>query len=198
MGWMGGEAGWGAEPEIRNADFVTGKNSPTGSAVRAKEPALRLPAAFHTGYAPDMTLFTRSLWPERVRRPYLRLAGALIAAPVVLASVLTLLAFLIAGSTEATEDATLAMTNEAAVVFFITLPAFTLTFGLAGVGLLWSLARRGVLAWLITGAGAGALVATGHGLFVEGGIIPIQMAVAVVLGLGLFTLIRWIAGVRSS
>ncbi len=145
-----------------------------------------------------MTLFTRSLWPERVRRPYLRLAGALIAAPVVLASVMTLLAFLIAGSTEATEDATLAMTNEAAVVFFITLPAFTLTFGLAGVGMLWSLARRGVLAWLITGAGAGALVATGHGLFVEGGIIPIQMAVAVVLGLGLFTLIRWIAGVRSS
>ena len=145
-----------------------------------------------------MTLFTRSLWPERIRRPYLRLAGALIAAPVVLASVMTLLAFLIAGSTEATEDATLAMTNEAAVVFFITLPAFTLTFGLAGVGLLWSLARRGVTAWLITGAGAGALVATGHGLFVEGGIIPIQMAVAVVLGLGLFTLIRWIAGVRSS
>jgi hypothetical protein len=140
----------------------------------------RLPAAFRTGYAPNMTLFTRTLWPERVARPYLRLTGALIAAPLVLAAALTLLAFLIAGSTEFTRE----------------VPAFTLTFGLAGVALLWALGRRGVLAWLVAGAGAGLLVAVGHGLFSPDGIVPMQTAVAVVLGLVLFLLIRWIAGVR--
>ena len=143
-----------------------------------------------------MTLFTRSIWPARVRRPYLRLAGALIAAPLVLAAALTVLAFLIAGSTEFTREGTLAMTNEAAVVFFVALPAFTLTFGLAGVALLWALGRRGALTWLATGAGAGLLVATGHGLFTADGVAPIQMTVAMVLGLVLFPLIRWIAGVR--
>ncbi len=143
-----------------------------------------------------MTLFTRSLWPEGAGRPYFRLAGALIAAPLVLAAALTLLAFLVAGSTELTRDGTLAVTNEAAVVFFVALPAFSLTFGLAGVALLWALRRRGALAWLSAGAGAGALAATGLGLFAGDGIVPVQVAVAVVLGLLLFVLIRWIAGVR--
>lgn len=143
-----------------------------------------------------MTLFTRSLWPDRVRRPFLRLAGALIAAPLMLATVMTLIVFVVAGSTEPTRNGTLAMTMWAAVVFFVTLPAFALTFGLAGVALLWSQGRRGLLAWLTTGAGAGILVATGHGLLVEDGIVPVQMVVAVVLGLVLFGLIRWIAGVK--
>ena len=143
-----------------------------------------------------MTLFTRSLWPERVGRPYLRLATAMVMAPLVLAAALTLLAFLVAGSTEATRDATLAVTNEAAVGFFVYLTAFTLTFGLAGVALLWSRRRRGVLAWLSAGAGAGAFAATGLGVIGACGIDPVQVAVAVVLGLVLFVLIRWIAGVR--
>jgi hypothetical protein len=159
--------------------------------------ALRLPAAFRSRYAACMTLFTRSLWPERVRRPYLRLAGALIAAPLLLAASLTLIAFLVAGSTELTQAGTMAVAKDAAVVFFVVLPAFTLTFGLTGVALLWWLARRGALAWLSTGAGAGVLAAAGHGLFQGGGIVPIQMTVAVALGLVLFALIRWIAGVRA-
>jgi hypothetical protein len=143
-----------------------------------------------------MTLFTRSLWPERVRRPYLRLAGALIAAPLVLVAVLTLLAFVVAGSTETTRAGTLAVTNEAAVGFFVYLSAFTLTVGLAGVALLWRFGRRGALAWLSAGAGGGALAAAGLGLSSGAGFVPVQMAVAAVLGLVLFVLIRWIAGVR--
>jgi len=158
--------------------------------------ALRLPAAFRPRYATCMTLFSRSLWPERTHSPWLRLTGALIAAPLVLASVLTLLAFLIAGSTEPTRQATLAVTNEAAVVFFVALPAFSLSFGLAGVAVLWALGKRGMLAWLTAGAGTGLLVAAGHGLFAAGGFVPVQVAIAVVLGLVLFLLIRWIAGVR--
>jgi len=143
-----------------------------------------------------MTLFTRSLWPEQAGRPYLRLAVAMIAAPVVLASALTVLAFLLAGATESTRESTVVVTLEAAVAFFIYLPAFTLTFGLAGVALLWSLARRGVWDWLSVGAGTGALAAAVLGLLAGGRIVPVQVAVAVVLGLVLFGLIRWIAGVR--
>lgn len=145
-----------------------------------------------------MTRFSRSLWPERVRRPCLRLAVALVAAPLALAAGLTLLAFVVAGSTEPTREATLVVTNHAAVVFFVALPAFSLTIGFGGVLLLWFLGRRGVLAWLVTGIGAGMLVAIGHGFFSGDGIVAAQMVVAVVLGVILFALIRWIAGVRLS
>ena len=145
-----------------------------------------------------MTLFTRSLWPERVGRPYLRLATAMVMAPVALATMLTLLAFLVAGATEMTRADTIVVTLEAAVAFFVYLPAFNLSFGLAGVALLWSRGQREVLVWLATGAGAGALAAAGLGLFAGGRIVPVQVAVAVVLGLVLFVLIRWIAGVRFS
>jgi hypothetical protein len=145
-----------------------------------------------------MTLFTRSLWPDRVQRPVLRMAGALIAAPLMLAAMLTSVAYIVAGSSEPTRAATLAVTNHAAVVFFVALPAFTLTVGLVGVLALWFLGWRGMLAWLATGAGAGALVAAGHGVLASEGIEAVQMGVAVVLGLVLFALIRWIAGVRLS
>ncbi len=143
-----------------------------------------------------MTLFTRSLWPETVGRPYLRLATAMVAAPVILATVLTLLAFLVAGATELTRERTIVVTLQAAVAFFVYLPAFNLTFGLAGVALLWSLGQRETLVWLAAGAGAGALAATGLGLIAGGRIVPVHVTVAVVLGLLLFALIRWIAGVR--
>jgi hypothetical protein len=96
-----------------------------------------------------MTPGARSLWPDRVRRPYLRLAAALIAAPLALAAILTGLAFLVAGSTEPTREAVMAVTRQAAVVFFVALPAFALTFGLAGVVALWVLALRGVTVFLL-------------------------------------------------
>jgi len=145
-----------------------------------------------------MTLFTRSLWPEEVARPYLRLAMALVVAPLVLATALTLVAFVLAGLTEFTRARTIVVTLEAAVAFFVYLPAFTLTFGLAGVALLWSQGRREVLDWFAAGAGAGAIAAAALGLLAGGRIVPVQVAVAVVLGLVLFALIRWIAGVRFS
>ena len=146
----------------------------------------------------SMTLFTRSPWPDTVGHPYLRLAVAMVMAPVALATVLTLFAFLIAGATASTRENAVVATLEAAVAFFVYLPAFTLTFGLAGVALLWSLERRGVLHWLAAGAGAGALAAAGLGLLAGGRIVPVQVVVAAALALVLFVLIRWIAGVRLS
>jgi uncharacterized membrane protein len=143
-----------------------------------------------------MTLFTRSLWPETTRWPYLRLALGLVVAPLLLASVLTLLAFLLAGSTEPDRDSTLAVTRHAAGVFFTVLPGFTLTFGLVGVAVLWALGRRGVLAWFGTGAASGAIVLVLKAMLVSWGIGVIQAAVAVGSGIAIFALIRWIAGIR--
>ena len=143
-----------------------------------------------------MTLFARSLWPQSVRRPYLRLAGAMIAAPLVLAAVLTLLAFLAAGSTETTRTETMEVTNDAAIWFFGGLPAFTLSFGMVGVAVLCALGQCKWWAWLLTGAVTGALAAAGLGLLTDRGIVPMHVLAVAVLGLILFGLIRWIAGVR--
>ncbi len=125
------------------------------------------------------------------RPSWLKLGVAVLAAPVTLAAALTLLAFLIAGSTEPD-----LVTRRAAVVFSVSLGAFSLTFGLAGALALSALGQRGVLAWLGTGAGAGLLVALGTGIFREG-VPPFHIAVAVILGLMLFALIRLFAGVRT-
>ena len=50
-----------------------------------------------------MRLFSRSLWPERIRYPYLRLVLALISTPSIVASILTGLAYLAAQTTEPTD-----------------------------------------------------------------------------------------------
>lgn len=136
--------------------------------------------------------------PDRPARPrrWLRLAVALIAAPLALAGVLTLIAFLIAGATEPDRAGTLAVTRHAGAVFLVALTAFSLTFGLAGALLLGALGRRGVLAWLAAGAAAGVLVALGNGAL-GGGVVPLHVGLAAGLGLALFALIRWFAGVRA-
>lgn len=135
--------------------------------------------------------------PQPPPRPsWLQLGFAVLAAPVTLAGAFTLLAFLIAGSTEPDLAGTLAVTRRAAVVFLVSLGAFSLTFGLAGALALSALGQRGVLAWLGTGAGAGLVVALGNGIL-SGGMPPFHIAVAVILGLAVFALIRLFAGVRG-
>ncbi len=145
-----------------------------------------------------MTLFTRSLWPERVRRPYLRLAAAVAAAPLLLAGLLTGIAYLIAGMSVATGQAVAQRTSDAASAFFTFLPGFTLTFGLVGIALLWSRALRGKLAWALGGAATGLVASLVIGLVGSEGASPVQAAVAAVLGALIFLLIRWLAGVRLS
>lgn len=127
--------------------------------------------------------------------PWLRLALALVGAPLVLGGALTLISFLVAGSSEPDRAGTLAVTLNAAVVFLVSLTAFSLTFGLAGSLLLGALGRRGVLDWLATGAGAGVAVALVTGT-ARGAVVPLHVGVAAALGLALFALIRWLAGVR--
>lgn len=143
-----------------------------------------------------MTRATRSLWPEGSRRPWLRLAVALVAAPVVLGGALTLAAFLVYLASEPDAARAAGRTAPAAAAFLGYLLAFTASLGLAGVALLWASGERGLMAWLATGAGAGALFAVGVGL-VMGGVAALQVALAALFGLGLFALIRRLAGVRA-
>ena len=143
-----------------------------------------------------MAILSRSYWPERTRRPYLRLAAALVLAPLVVAAALTALTFLAAGSSEPTREAAMAVTRGAATVFFVALPAFSLTAGLAGVLTLWALGRRGAGAWALAGSAAGASVAAVQQM-VAGDVRAIEAAIAIALGALILLLTRWIAGVRT-
>jgi hypothetical protein len=83
-----------------------------------------------------------------------------------------------------------------ALVFFTALPAFTLTFGAAGVALLWALGRRGVWAWLAVGGAAGIAAVAAQAVLLSGQFIAFHAAAAAACGLAIFALIRWIAGIR--
>jgi hypothetical protein len=155
-----------------------------------------LPAAFRPSYGFGMTQPTpRSLWPDSVRRPFQRLILALVLAPLLVAALLTFLAFLAAGSTEPTREATMKETREAAVVFFVALPAFSLTAGAIAVAGLWLTGHRGTSAWALAGAAVGSAVALIQQVL-RGSIWGLEIAVAVALGSTILFLVHWIAGVR--
>jgi hypothetical protein len=143
-----------------------------------------------------MPLFAaRALWPDRDRAPLLRLGLALVAAPAVLALLLGLAAFLVMGMTEASGDAVLRETLRSAGALAALVFGFTLTFGLAGVAVLWALARRGILAWALTGAVAGALAG---GLFGAVAMSGVRAALIVAFALGgwaILLLVRRFAGI---
>lgn len=143
-----------------------------------------------------MAMKDRPLWPLRDRGPWLQLGFALVAAPLTLAAGLTLVAFAIYGASEPDLGLAFDYAGRAALAFLIHLLGFTISFGLAGIVLLWALGRRRVLAWLATGAGAGALFSVATGVISGGGVQTMTLAVAAVLGLALFALVRWFAGIR--
>jgi len=137
------------------------------------------------------------VWPEPSGRARLRLVLAMLAAPMLLAALLTGLVFLAAGSTMATREGTMAVTAEAAGVFFLVLPGFSLTFGLAGVAVLWFFALRGVLAWVAGGLAAGALAPVALALAAGGTPVAKESVIAAGLGVAILLLTRWLGGVRT-
>jgi hypothetical protein len=144
-----------------------------------------------------MTLFTRSLWPQSVRSPYTRLIIALLVAPGLIALVLGVLAFLIAGVSESSREDTLDYTLSIAPILALIPYVFTLTCGLSGSGILWATAQRGLLVWALAGGLLGALAGMLLGFSMEGGPNTVVLIAGAVLGWVLFTLIRRIAGVRD-
>lgn len=146
-----------------------------------------------------MTVFpARALWPALDRTPYLRLAVALFAAPGVIATLLSLFAFLIAGMTEATSEAVLRTTAASAAALSGLVYAFTMTFGVLGVALLWRAARRGAVAWAFTGAAAGALAGLLFGALAMPAISQAVVTGFALAGWSIFVLIRRFAGVRDT
>ena len=143
-----------------------------------------------------MTLFTRSLWPTSVRSPYRRLAIALIVSPLLLAALLSIAAYLIAGMTEATQERVVAVTADSALALTEMMIGFTITFGLLGVGLLWATAQRSLLIWAIAGAILGALAGTLIGFVTGAGPSKVLLIGLSVIGWVEFLLIRKIAGIR--
>ncbi|MEM7744302.1 MAG: hypothetical protein AAF409_11405 [Pseudomonadota bacterium] len=144
-----------------------------------------------------MALFTRSLWPETVRHPYRRLAMGFIFAPLMLGVLLAVLTFMVGGVSEPDQGAVIDYTIRVMPYLLGALIAFTLTFGVAGVGVLWALGQRSMVIWALLGATLGATagsIVTVFGTINPPWIVPAAFGF---LGWLLFLLIRAVAGVRA-
>jgi hypothetical protein len=144
-----------------------------------------------------MSLFTPSLWPERVTRPYARLALGIVLAPAILVLLGAAIAFVIAGASEATAIGTRAVTMDATLSLTAALVVLTVIAVLPGIALLWALAKRGVLAWGLAGLAFGAAASAAMSLGQRGVVEPFFVGVGTALTLLLFLLIRGIAGIRT-
>ena len=143
----------------------------------------------------SMSLFTRSLWPSSIRAPYRRLCVALVLAPLLVAAILTLFAYLLAGSTAPDGESVLNVTIESAKAILIVVIGFMLTFGFLSVLILWAIAQRGILTWFLTGIIAGGIAGILFGEFAMGGVERGLLLIFAVMGGTLMVLIRAIAGI---
>ena len=144
-----------------------------------------------------MTSNERPLWPLRTRGPWLRLGFGLVAAPVTLAALMTLLSFAIYAVSEPELGIAFDYAGRAAAAYLVHLLTFTVSLGLAGVAGLWALGKRRALTWAATGAGTGALYALAVGAGSGAGASPLHVIVAALLSAAMFVLVRWFAGVRA-
>ena len=144
-----------------------------------------------------MTLFSRCLWPKTVRAPYRRLAVAVVASPAILSLILSLIAVVMAGLSEQSGKEAMAAGVDSAITLTTVVFLYTLTFGLAGICLLWSLVQRSSTTWGAAGLVSGAL----GGFFLSeiamdrGGAALVIFAA--VTSVALFLLIRTIAGIQD-
>ncbi|MEM7686876.1 MAG: hypothetical protein AAF293_18740 [Pseudomonadota bacterium] len=138
----------------------------------------------------------RKFWPDGDPRRW-RFALAFLLAPLILGGVVVLVAFMIAGMSEATREGAVSVTVEAALTLVPMLVAFMLTFGAAGVAILWWLGQRGVIAWVVCGALCGVISSLLLGELLLDRVERPMLIAAAVGGWILFLLFRWIAGIRA-
>ena len=144
-----------------------------------------------------MKLFATSFWPDREVNALLRMALALLGAPLIVTAILTLIAFTIAGMSESSRTGVMAVTKEAAVQFLTISMIFTFSVGLIGVAGLWAFAQRGFVTWFVTGGVLAVLATEILGLSTGAAVNQLQIVIAISLGCTTFILIRWIAGIRN-
>ncbi|MEM0989815.1 MAG: hypothetical protein AAGK00_13110 [Pseudomonadota bacterium] len=144
-----------------------------------------------------MALFDRSLWPDQVRSPYLRLGLALVLSPLLMCLLVASLGFLVGAVSESNRDAVIDYGMGVLPYLLGAMIAFMLTFGMVGVLALWAFTQRSLIVWALTGAFLGACAGVVVTLF--GGDPPYWRIPAVfgLLGWMLFLLIRGIAGIRT-
>lgn len=137
-------------------------------------------------------------WPNSQTNAVRRLAIAYVSAPLALGVVITLIAFLVAGMSEATTEGVLSVTLSAATTLIPALMVFMLTFGAAGVIALWCLGQRGILAWTVTGALLGTVASLLLGELLMNRVERPLLIAAAIGGWALFLLFRWFAGIRET
>lgn len=145
-----------------------------------------------------MVFFSRSLWPESIRNPYLRLCIALILAPVLVAALLTLVAFLLAGSTAPNADEVLKITLDSGIAIIFLIGGFTLIGAIPCILVLWFLEQTGIVIWLTMGVIAGAGTGIAFAEIAMNGIDRGFLVISVMVGGVLLMMIRAIAGIRSA
>ena len=138
-----------------------------------------------------------TFWPDDDGRAAVRLGRAFVLAPLIMGCLATLVAFLISGMSEPTQEGVMDVTLTTAMTLVPAMFVFMLTFGAAGVFGLWYLSQRGLFAWAVAGALAGTLASLVFGEFLMGRVERPMLIAAAVGGWILFLLFRWIAGIRS-
>lgn len=144
-----------------------------------------------------MAAFGRDWWPEGTRAPLARLAAGLVIAPLALAVVVAGVAFLVAGSALPDAASVGRATQAAGLTALAALVAFSFTFGLAGVLLLWRKRSRTALAFAGVGALAGALFAVFSALVFDRPLVGSAPPVLAALGAAHLLVVRWVAGIRT-
>lgn len=135
------------------------------------------------------------LWPQATRWPYLRLAAALVAAPLIATALVWVVAFAVAGMWETTGAGTLGVAENAATSFFVLALLATIFIVVPGTVLLWGLGQPQWWAWAGFGLLAGAAMAIALSL---GGDRSATLAAGISAGYAAFIMltVRAIAGIR--
>ena len=116
---------------------------------------------------------------------------------MLVASILTLVAFGLAGLSAPDFNEVMSVTLDSAIAIFLAVCVFTITFGIAGVLGLWALRQPGLITWLLTGILAGAIAGILVGEFSARGVTRVLLLIFAGMGGAIFLLIRRLAGIQD-
>ncbi|MEM8792020.1 MAG: hypothetical protein AAGE80_10405 [Pseudomonadota bacterium] len=122
---------------------------------------------------------------------------AMVMTPLLWALAVSVIIFIIGGSTEPDFAGTLSYTIDNMLVLFPFFFGFTATLGVAGVWILRTLDQRGSAAWALMGGLMGAVVAALNAFLFPAQLNSGAMIFFVVIGWAIFLTIRWLSKIRA-